>query len=56
VTNAQLGEQGIDGSGLYTPSPALNSQVCRIDMIFPIRNDQWERTESINDLSMRLRL
>ena len=54
VTNTKLSEKCIDGSGLHASAPAFNSQFCRFDMIFPIRDNQWKRTESLDDLLMCL--
>jgi hypothetical protein len=55
VTDAQLCEQGINGSNLYTLSAASIPQCGRVNVIAAIRNQQWQSSEPLDNVRLRFR-
>lgn len=55
VPDAKLREQSVDSARLHTRAPANISQFGRLNMILPIRRQEWHRPEMLQDLRARLR-
>ncbi len=53
VTDAELGEQGVDGSELKTRSAAGIPEPCCFDVIAPVGRDQRQCRKSSDDLVAR---
>jgi len=50
VTDAELREQGIDGADLHPGATAAVSQLRGVDVILPIRCEERQRCEPIDDV------
>ena len=50
VAETELRQQRIDGADLNAAAPAGVSQLGRLDMVAPVRNQQRQRGEAIEDL------
>ena len=55
VPAAKLDEQGIDGSDLHAAAAAGIADLCRVDVIFPVRLEEGQRAEAFNQLDTGLR-
>ena len=54
IPDTQLGNQGVDRTGLNTSPAALISKFRRGDMIFPLRGQHWKSSEVLDDLKSGL--
>jgi hypothetical protein len=50
VPDAELRDQGIDGSNLYTGPATCVSHACRSHMVFAVGLNQCQRSELLDDL------
>src|SRR5262245_29845258 len=55
MTDAELGQQRIDSADLNARSPASVAQLCRINVVVPVGNEQRQRREPIEDARARSR-
>ena len=53
VTDAQLREQGIDGTYLHTGTAAAISQFSSVDVILPVRGEERQGREPADDVVAR---
>lgn len=51
MPDAELREQRIDRSQLHTRAPAGVAQERGVDVVLPIRCDEWQFSESIDDVA-----
>lgn len=50
VANAELRKEGVDSSYLHASTAADIAKFCRVDVILPVRHQQRQSCESLNDL------
>ena len=49
ASDAKLGKQRVHSADLHAVSPAAVAQLSRLDMVAPVRNQQRQRSEAIED-------
>lgn len=49
MANAELSEQPFNRADLNPASPARVPQLGRLNMVLTVGNDQWQRSELLND-------
>lgn len=50
MTETELGEQGVDGANLHTRAPAAIAQFRGVDVILPVRSQQRQGREPLDDV------
>ena len=55
VTNAELRKQGVDGANLHTGATAAIAQFRGVDVILPVRSQERQGREPIDDILTRAR-
>ena len=55
MPDAKLGEQGVDGADLHAGATAAIAQIRGVDVILPVRCDERQRREPLDDVFARTR-